>query len=186
MFEFNPFCGIQEVFCMFSFGSYINLTPVLRISWMTPKYQHLVSASTYTLLHIVLFQIIRCFSRSSLYIFQKAPIQYLNPNWHLHRHNNSTICIVWGICAFLIPDIVVMSDFDRFPVYFSVIMSMLKYYHRLDNTKECLLYDAYLCNKLLHSCKINTWYSSIVFILKEIDLSISNMKRKNRRFMQIC
>jgi len=49
--------------------------------------------------------------------------------------------------------IAVMSELGRFPIYFTVILSMLKYCHRLEVMKEGLLYDAYLCSKQLHSCK---------------------------------
>jgi hypothetical protein len=39
-------------------------------------------------------------------------------------------------------NIAVMSELERYPVYFSVILSMLKYFHRLNNLSEGLLYDA--------------------------------------------
>ena len=60
-------------------------------------------------------------------------------------------------------NIAVMSELGRFLMYFSVIISMLKYVHRLQNINSGLLYDAYICNQNLHACNIQTWYSSITF-----------------------
>lgn len=53
---------------------------------------------------------------------------------------------------------------------------MLKYYHRLDNSKNMLLYDAYLCSKELHNNKVNTWFSSIDCILKKLGIQTCNLK----------
>ena len=58
-------------------------------------------------------------------------------------------------------NITVMSELKRYPIYFSVILSMLKYLHRLNNLSEGLLYDAFDCNKELNSCQTNTCYFSI-------------------------
>jgi hypothetical protein len=55
-------------------------------------------------------------------------------------------------------NIAVMSELGLYPIYFSVILAMLKYCHRLEGQQECLLFDAYVCNKELHLSKINTWY----------------------------
>ena len=44
------------------------------------------------------------------------------------------------------------------------ILAMLKYCHRLEGQQKDLLFDAYVCNKELHCNKINTWYSSILYI----------------------
>jgi hypothetical protein len=46
-------------------------------------------------------------------------------------------------------NIAVMSELGRYPIYFSVILAMLKYCHRLEGQQECLLFDAYVCNKEL-------------------------------------
>jgi hypothetical protein len=63
-------------------------------------------------------------------------------------------------------NIAVMSELERYPIYFSVILSMLKYFHRLNNLSEGLLYDAFVCNKELNflECKICTEFSLFVFI----------------------
>jgi hypothetical protein len=57
-----------------------------------------------------------------------------------------------------------MSELGRYPIYFSVILAMLKYCHRLERQHEDLLFYAYVCNKELHFSKINTWYSGILYI----------------------
>jgi hypothetical protein len=36
-----------------------------------------------------------------------------------------------------------MSELGRYPIYFSVILAMLKYCHRLEGQQEGLLFDAY-------------------------------------------
>ena len=46
-------------------------------------------------------------------------------------------------------NIAVMSELGRYPIYFSVILAMLKYCHRLEGQQESLLFDAYVCNKEL-------------------------------------
>jgi len=46
-----------------------------------------------------------------------------------------------------------MSELGRYPIYFSVILAMLKYCHRLEGQQEGLLFDAYICNKELHFSK---------------------------------
>ena len=82
-------------------------------------------------------------------------------------------------------NIAVMSELGRYPLYFSIILSMLKYYHRLvtcDSDHE-LLQDAYICNQNLHQSNINTWFSSIEYILKK--LSINNVKTKINSFGRI-
>jgi hypothetical protein len=55
---------------------------------------------------------------------------------------------------------------------FSVILAMLKYCHILEGQQEGLLFDAYICNKELHFSKINTWYSSILYIIDESQISL--------------
>ena len=72
-------------------------------------------------------------------------------------------------------NIAVMSELERYPIYFSVILSMLKYFHRLKNLSEGLLYDAFVCNKELNSCQTNTWYSSILLILNKMNISNVNV-----------
>jgi hypothetical protein len=69
-----------------------------------------------------------------------------------------------------------MSELGRYPIYFSVILAMLKYCHRLEGQQEGLLFDVYVCNKELHFSKINTWYSSILYIMDELKIRSLNIK----------
>ena len=48
-----------------------------------------------------------------------------------------------------------MSELGRYPMYFSNLLSMLKYCHRLEKLDSGLLYDAYICNKEMHSNNIS-------------------------------
>ena len=41
-------------------------------------------------------------------------------------------------------NIAVMSELGGYPIYFSVILAMLKYCHRLESQQEGLLFDAYV------------------------------------------
>jgi hypothetical protein len=66
-----------------------------------------------------------------------------------------------------------MSELGHYPIYFSVI---LIYCHRLEGQQEGLLFDAYICNKGLHFSKINTWYSSILYIIDELKIRSLNIK----------
>jgi hypothetical protein len=52
---------------------------------------------------------------------------------------------------------------------------MLKYFHRLNNLSEGLLYDAFVCNKELNSCQTNTCYSTILLILNNMNISNVNV-----------
>jgi hypothetical protein len=56
-----------------------------------------------------------------------------------------------------------------------VILSMLKYFHRLNNLSKGLLYDAFVCNKEFNSCQTSTWYSSILLILNKMNISNVNV-----------
>jgi hypothetical protein len=56
------------------------------------------------------------------------------------------------------------SELGRYPIYFSVILAMLKYCHRLEGQQEGLLFDAYICNKELHFSKINTCFTKWIFM----------------------
>ena len=74
-------------------------------------------------------------------------------------------------------NLAVLSEVARFPLYFSVILSMIKYLHRLDKLEDGLLYDAYVCNKLLDTENINCWFSSIRYILQSLNINNFNVKK---------
>jgi len=73
-------------------------------------------------------------------------------------------------------NLAVLSETGRFPVYFSIILSMIEYLHRLETLKDGLLYDAFICNKELHFNKVQTWYTSATFLLEKMDINLSNTK----------
>ena len=70
-------------------------------------------------------------------------------------------------------NIAVTSELGRYPLYFYIILSMLKYYHRLHNSTNMLLHNAYICCKELHNNNVNTWFSSIEYILNKLGISTS-------------
>lgn len=73
-------------------------------------------------------------------------------------------------------NLAVMSELGRYPLYFSIILSMIKYCYRLEEQEKGLLFDSYICNKNLHLSNINTWYSSILYIMNELQLPNLKMK----------
>jgi hypothetical protein len=64
----------------------------------------------------------------------------------------------------------VLSELGRFPIYFNIVLSMISYIHRLHYCSSNLLKEAFQCNKNLHENNIQTWYSSVSFLLDTLDL----------------
>ena len=62
-------------------------------------------------------------------------------------------------------NLAILSETGRFPMYFSIILSIVKYLHRLETTSNTLLKEAYSLSKELHNRGIQTWYSSAIYIL---------------------
>jgi hypothetical protein len=86
-------------------------------------------------------------------------------------------------------NIAVMSELSgRYHICFSVFLAMLKYCHRLEGQQEGLLFDAYVCNKELYFSKINTWYSSILYIMDELKIRSLNIKLSQlcNSFLDFC
>ena len=61
-------------------------------------------------------------------------------------------------------NLAILSETDRFPMSFSVVMSVVKYLHRLENISAGLLKETYVLAKDLHYKGIQTWYTSAVNI----------------------
>ena len=59
-------------------------------------------------------------------------------------------------------------------MYFSIILSIVKYLHRLETTPNTLLKEAYSLSKELHNRGIQTWYSSAIYILKILNVNITS------------
>ena len=74
-------------------------------------------------------------------------------------------------------NIAVLSETGRYPLYFSIISSMIKYAHRLESLSEGLLYDAFICNKELSAKNIQTWYSAVSYIIEKLDINMAQRLR---------
>jgi hypothetical protein len=64
----------------------------------------------------------------------------------------------------------VLSELGRYPLYFSVVLSMLKYWLRIDKMESGLLSDAYIANQSMVSDNTECWLSSIKFILHKLNI----------------
>ena len=71
----------------------------------------------------------------------------------------------------------VLSEMGRYPIYISIVISMIKYLHRLEKLDEGLLSDAFVCNKDLHSKNIPTWYSAALFCTDKLNINISQVHK---------
>ena len=73
-------------------------------------------------------------------------------------------------------NLAVLSETGRYPLYISIVLSIVKYLHGLENGNSELLHHAYVVSKTLHFQGVQTWYSSAMFILKEMQLDISCLR----------
>ena len=73
-------------------------------------------------------------------------------------------------------NLAVLSETGRFPMYFSVVMSIVKYLYRLENISDGILKEAYVLAKDLHHKGNQTWYTSAVYILQLLNLYISSCR----------
>jgi hypothetical protein len=62
-------------------------------------------------------------------------------------------------------NLAVLSELGRYPLYFSVVLSMLTYWFRIDKMESGLLSDAYIAIQSMVSDNTECWLSSIKFIL---------------------
>lgn len=75
----------------------------------------------------------------------------------------------------------VMSELGRFPLFFSIIISMIKYWYRLENSNDQLLRNAYDMNKSMYRKGKNCWTSCIYKILEFLDIKEEYiLKKKNK------
>ena len=70
----------------------------------------------------------------------------------------------------------VLSELGRYPLYFSVVLSMLKYWFRIDKMESGLLSDAYIANQSMVSDNTECWLSSIKFILQKLNIQHTGIK----------
>jgi hypothetical protein len=73
-------------------------------------------------------------------------------------------------------NLAVLSELGRYPLYFSVVLSMLKYWFRIDNMESGLLSDAYIANQSMVSENTECWLSSIKFILQKLNIQHTGIK----------
>ncbi|MEW8546081.1 MAG: hypothetical protein AB2693_21380, partial [Candidatus Thiodiazotropha sp.] len=69
-------------------------------------------------------------------------------------------------------NLAVLSETGRFPMYFSIILSIVKYLYRFENLSYGLLKQSYEMTKKLHDKGVESWYSSALYILKLLNLNI--------------
>ena len=68
-------------------------------------------------------------------------------------------------------NLAVLSETGRFPMYFSIILSIVKYLYRLENFNDGLLNKAHGLAKELHGKGIQTWYTSALYSLDVLNLN---------------
>ena len=71
-------------------------------------------------------------------------------------------------------NLAVMSETGRLPMYFSFIISIVKYLYRLENISEGLLKESYMSSKRLHHKGLQSWYTTAMYILQLLGLKISS------------
>ena len=76
-------------------------------------------------------------------------------------------------------NIAVLSELGRFPLYFNIIKSMLRYYDRLQKSQSIfpLLFDSFEESKTLHNMKKVSWYTSVHSLIDKIKSSLSLQQR---------
>lgn len=75
-------------------------------------------------------------------------------------------------------NIAIISELGRYPLYFSLIQSILSYWHRLELCEESsLLHNAYKETINLSKSNVNSWYKSVVYFSKKINISLSICKK---------
>lgn len=82
-------------------------------------------------------------------------------------------------------NIAVLSETGRFPMYFSIIISIVKYLHRLENSSAGLLKDSYELAKGLHIRGIHTWFTSAVYILSHFNLDEKQCKNLSENHLKL-
>ena len=79
-------------------------------------------------------------------------------------------------------NVAVLSEMGRFPIYFTIVLSVIKYLHRLETLSNGLLYDAFICNKNLHAQKVQTWYSSTQYLLDKLNINSATLTKSNIQY----
>ena len=73
----------------------------------------------------------------------------------------------------------VLGELGRYPLYISIICTILKYYNRLlDMDKSSLLYQAFTVNKELFVSGKNSWFQKVSNILNMLEINCDNIDIK--------
>ena len=64
-----------------------------------------------------------------------------------------------------------MSELGRYPLYFSVILNLIKYWIRLEKSDNTLLKESLRMSKNLHDNSCTSWISCIYNMLQFLDIS---------------
>lgn len=73
----------------------------------------------------------------------------------------------------------VMAEIGRFPLFFGIIVNLIKYWIRLEKSENHLLKEALSLSKKIHNRGQTSWISCIFSILKYLDLSTEYILRTN-------
>ena len=108
-------------------------------------------------------------SREDEYLFQRIYTDDFLDKSHLRFLKN-----ILGVNK-KATNIAVLAETGRYPLYFSVVISMLKYWYRIKNMEKGLLKDALIANQKMYLEKTDCWLSSVNFILQNLDIKIFDM-----------
>ena len=61
-------------------------------------------------------------------------------------------------------------------MHLSVIISIFKYLHRLENASDGLLKDSYISTKYMSHEGLQSWYTSAIYILQLLELKVSSCR----------
>ena len=61
-------------------------------------------------------------------------------------------------------------------MHLSVIISIVKYLHRLENTSDGLLKNSYISSKYMSHEGLQSWYTSAIYILQLLGMKISSCR----------
>lgn len=66
----------------------------------------------------------------------------------------------------------VLGELGRYPMYINIAKNIVSYWHHLEmcEDRHSLVKNALIESKKLHAAKINSWFSTVNFILAETDL----------------
>jgi hypothetical protein len=72
-----------------------------------------------------------------------------------------------------VTNIAVLSKLGGFPLHFDIVKTMLSYWYRLDNLGQS--FPLLIESKLLHEQNIPFWYTTLNFLINELD-GIRNLR----------